>query len=191
MTSTPHLYPVRLTDEQRERLEAISSKGRAPVRKVRAAQVLLLSDRNRPSGRLSRDQIAQALGMHVNSVDRIRKRFVLEGEEPVLERKPRATPPIPPKIDGHVEAHLVAICCGPAPQGRARWTLKLLASELTRRGLVTHVCAETVRQALKKTTCSLGGSSRGVFRKRTQPASSPRWKTSSTSMSLRTRPRSP
>jgi hypothetical protein len=57
---------------------------------------------------------------------------------------------VPPKIDGRVEAHLVAICCGKAPEGRTRWTLQLIADELKRRGLVTQVCVETVRQALKK-----------------------------------------
>jgi transposase len=189
MTSTPNLYPVRLSQEVRERLHEITSHGHAPVRKVRTAQVLLLSDRNRPDGALTRDQIAQTLGMHVNTVDRIRKRFVLEGEQPVLERKRRATPPVPAKIDGRVEAHLIAICCGAAPEGRTRWTLRLLASELKRRGLVTHVCAETVRQALKKTNCSLGANNRGAFRKKTRLASSPKWKTFSTSMWPHTRPR--
>jgi hypothetical protein len=190
MTSTPNLYPVRLSGEERERLQDITSRGHAPVRKVRCAHVLLLSDRNRPEGPWTRDQIAQTLGLHVNTVDRIRKRFVLEGEKPVLERKVRATPPVPPKIDGHVEAHLVAICCGPAPEGRTRWTLVLLANELKKRGLVTQVCPETVRQALKKTSCSLGENNRGVFQKKTRPASSPRWKTSSMSTSPRTPPRS-
>jgi len=189
MTSTPNLYPVLLSDEERERLQGITSHGRAPVRKVRTAQVLLLSDRKRPAGSLTRDQIAQILSMHVNTVDRIRKRFVLEGEGPVLERKPRATPPVPPKIDGQVEAHLVAICCSPPPEGRTRWTLSLLAHELKQRGLVTHVCAETVRRALKKTSCNLGASSRGVSRRGMQHASSRRWKTSSTSTSPRIRPR--
>jgi len=190
MTSTPNLYPVRLSCEERERLQEITSHGHAPVRKFRTAQVLLLSDRDRPTGPLTRDQIAQTLGMHVNTVDRIRKRFVLEGERPVLERKRRATPPVPPKIDGRVEAHLVAICCGAAPEGRTRWTLTLLANELKRRGLVTHVCAETVRRALKKTNCSLGENDRGAFRKRTRLASSPRWRTSSMSTLPSTRRRS-
>jgi hypothetical protein len=116
--------------------------------------------------------------MHRNTVSRSRKRFVLEGERPALERKPRLTPPVPPKVDGRVEAHLVAICCGPPPAGRDRWTLTLLAGELTRRGLVTQVCAETVRKALKKTNCSRGASSRGASRSGTRPASQPRWKRS-------------
>jgi hypothetical protein len=185
--STPNRYPVHLSEEQRERLSTISRNGHAPVKKVRHAQVLLLSDRGRPGGPLSRTAIAATLGLHVNSIDRLRKRFVLEGEQPALERKVRATPPVPAKIDGRVEAHLIAICCGPAPQGRPRWTLRLLASELTRRGLVTQVSAETVRQALKKTSSSPGGRSVGASPSGTRPASSRKWKTCSTSMRPSTR----
>src|SRR5262245_13685338 len=111
MTSTPNLYPLRLSAKERERLQALTSHDHATVRNVRPALLLLLSAPNRPAASLTRDQVAQTLGMHVNTVDRIRKRFVLEGEQPVLQRKARATPPVPPKIDGRVEAHLVAICC--------------------------------------------------------------------------------
>lgn len=187
--STPHQYPVSLTDEQRERLLAITRNGHTPAKKIRHAQVLLWSDVHRAGGRLSRTEIGEKLQMHVNTVDRIRKRFVLEGEEPALNRKPRETPAVPPKIDGHVEAHLIAICCGAPPEGRTRWTLTLLAGELKRRGLVTHVCAETVRKTLKKTNCSPGGNNAGASRNGTRPASSPRWKTSSTSTRPSTRRR--
>lgn len=185
--SIPNVYPVVLTAEQRERLTDITRNGHAPVKKVRHAQVLLLSDGERPGGRLTRDQIAAQLDMHVNTVDRIRKRFFTEGEAPTLNRKPRATPPNPPKIDGHVEAHLVAICCGKAPEGRTYWTLQLLVDELKSRRLVASVCVETVRKALKKTNCSLGGRSVGASRNGTKRVSSPRWKTSSTSTRRRTR----
>lgn len=179
--STPNRFPVHLSEEQREGLTRISRNGRAPVKTARHARVPLLSDRGRPGGPLSRTRIAESLDMHVNSVDRVRKRFALEGERPALERKPRATPPAPPKIDGRVEAHLVAICCGPAPGGRPRRTLRLLAGELTRRGLVTQVSAETVRRAPKKTNSGPGGSSAGASPNGTRPGSSRRWRTSSTS----------
>ncbi len=169
--STPNQYPVRLTDEQRERLDRLTRTGSAPVRKVRHARVLLLSDGDRPGGRRTREEIADALGMHVNTVDRLRKRFVLEGEEPAVHGKPRAEPPTPAKIDGRAEAYLVATCCSKAPDGRARWTLQLLADDLTRRGLVTSVSLETVRQALKKTRCSPGGSSAGASRSGSRPGS--------------------
>jgi transposase len=169
--STPNQYPVTLTPDQRDRLDGLTRTGKAPVGKVRHAQVLLLSDGDRPGGRLTRDRIADALGMHVNTVDRLRKRFVLEGEEPALNRKVRAEPPTPAKIDGRAEAHLVATCCSAAPAGRARWTLELLAGELTRRGLVTSVRIETVRKALKKTSCSRGGRSAGASPSGSRPGS--------------------
>lgn len=184
--TTPNLYRVWLMPEQRERLDGITRNGHAPAKKIRHAQVLLWSDGHREGGRLSNREIADRLQMHINTVDRIRKRFVLEGEAPALERKQRETPAIPPKIDGHAEAHLIAICCGPPPDGQARWTLNLLAGELTRRGLVTSVCVETVRRKLKKTNCSLGASSAGVSPSGTVRDSSRKWRMSSTSMPRRT-----
>jgi transposase len=184
--STPNLYPVVLTPDQRERLDGITRHGRAPVRKVRHAQVLLLSDHNRPEGRKTRSEIGQILGMHVNTVDRIRRRFVLEGEAPALNRKVRETPPSPPKFDGRSEAQLVAICCSKAPEGRTRWTLRLLVEELVNRRIVTSVSMETVRKTLKKTNCNLGGRSAGASRNGTRRASSRRWKKSSISTSPNT-----
>lgn len=191
MISTPNLYPVHLDPTQRESLEDITRNGSAPAKKIRHAQVLLLSDHNRPEGKLTGGQIAEVLGMHLNTVARIRKRFVLEGERPALERKRRQTPPTPPKIDGNVEAHLIAICCGPPPQGRARWTLKLLAGELTRRKLVVSISDEAVRKTLKKMRLSLGKSSVGAFPNGIVPASSPRWKRFSTSTPPSIPPRNP
>ena len=185
--STPNLYPVCLTPSGRAALEAIVRNGRNSAKKIRRARVLLWSDVNREGGRLSSREIAERLGMHDNSVDRIRKQFVQEGAAAALERKVRETPAVPAKIDGHVEAHLIAICCGPAPEGRVRWTLTLLARELKRKGLVTGVCAETVRKTLKKTNCSLGGSSAGASPNGIRHGSSRRWKTSSTSTPRRTR----
>lgn len=175
--STPHRYRVYLTPDQRDRLDQITRNGNAPAKKIRHAQVLLLSDRNRPDGAWTRGRIGQALQMHVNTVDRIRKRFVLEGEAPAINRKPREYPPTPPRLDGRAEAYLVAICCGPAPEGRSRWTLKLLADELVTRQVVTQVCAETVRQTLKKMNSSLGASSAGASPNATRPGSWRRWKT--------------
>ena len=153
--STPNQYPVLLTAKQRERMEDICRNGHSPAKKIRHARVLLLSDRNHERGRRTRQDIADTLGMHINTVDRIRKRFVLEGEEPALNRKRREAPPTPPILDGCAEAHLVAICCSDPPEGRTRWTLELLAQELTERRVVTKISAETVRRALKKRTATL------------------------------------
>ncbi|MEZ6096292.1 MAG: IS630 family transposase [Pirellulaceae bacterium] len=148
--STPNQYPVSLTEDQRSRLDEICRNGHSAAKKIRHAQVLLLSDRNSDQGKRSRTEIAALLGMHINTVDRIRKRFVLEGEQPALDRKPRETPPRAAILDGHAEAHLIAICCSDPPEGRTCWTMELLAGELTKRKIVTQISAETVRRALKK-----------------------------------------
>jgi hypothetical protein len=94
--------------------------GRAPAAKIRHARVFLLADRGRPGGPHTGAAIADALGRHVNTVARIGRRSVLEGEAPAPDRKPRGAPPRPPKIGGRVEAHPVATSCSPPPQGRAR-----------------------------------------------------------------------
>src|SRR5262249_50271393 len=120
------------------------------------------------------------LGLHVNTVARVRKLFATAGAQPALDRKPRPAPPTPPKIDGRLEAQVIATCCAPPPDGQVRWTLSLLVEDLTRRGFVTSICREPVRRALKKTTCSLGGSSAGASPSATGRGSSPRWRTSST-----------
>lgn len=189
-TALVHKHVVRLSAEQRQRLSDLTRNGAAPAKKILHARVLLLADRDRRDGRRPDEYIAEVLGVHVNTVKRVRKRFATEGEAPALDRRPRAEPPAPPKIDGRAEAHLIALCCSPAPAGHARWTLSLLAGELTRRGLVTSVCRETVRRALKKTSCGRGGGSAGASPSGTRPGSSPRWRTCWTCTPPTTRPRS-
>jgi hypothetical protein len=165
--STPNLYQVHLTPEQRARLDDLTRDGHAPAKKIVHARILLLADKGHPEGRYPDSHIAKALGLHINSVARIRKSFCLEGEEPAVNRKPRTTPPVPAKVDGRLEARIVATCCEPAPEGRACWTLSLLVREVTKRGFVTSICRETIRKTLKKTNSSLGGSNVGASRRRT------------------------
>ncbi len=130
-----------------------------------AAEVLrLLSDHNRPGGKRLREEVSQMAGLHINSVDRIRKRFCQEGPQKTIVRQAPSHPPVPRKIDGKMEAQVVAICCSPAPEGRTRWTLKLLVNEMVHRRIVTSIATETVRKALKKTHCNPGGSSAGALR---------------------------
>lgn len=153
--SSPNQYPVFLTDEQRASLDEICRNGNSPARKIRHAQVLLLSDRHRPGGRLKGNEIAELLRMHLNTVARIRRQFALEGEAPAINRKPRQTPPTPPIIDGEIEPQLVAICCSNPPEGHVRWTMQMLANELKSRRIVTQISAETVRRVLKKRAAAL------------------------------------
>ena len=97
MVSTPNQYPVILDPGERESLEDIARNGHAPAKKIRHAQVLLMSDHNRPGGKMAGPDIAAALGMHLNTVARIRKLFATRGERPALERKPRAVAAGPPQ----------------------------------------------------------------------------------------------
>lgn len=143
-------YRVSLAPDVRARLEATARNGSAAAKRIAHARVLLMADADHPGGRYHDREIAAALGLHANTVARVRKQFVTAGEAAAVDRKPRATPPVPPRLDGSAEAHLVAICCSPPPAGRCRWTLSLLAKELVGRKVVTAVSRETVRLALKK-----------------------------------------
>jgi hypothetical protein len=148
----PRKHEVRLDAGQRERLERLVNNGSGKAKRITHARVLLMSDRDHPAGRYKDGQIAAALAVHVNTVGRVRTAFALRGEGPALDRRPRATPAVTPKLDGRAEATLAAVCCSPAPQGRARWTLSLLCEALVGRGVVTSIARETVRKALKKTS---------------------------------------
>lgn len=117
-------------------------------------------------GAWSRTQVAEALGLHPDTVEKVRKGFVVDGEAPALERKARAEPPRAPILDGRAEAYLVALCCGPPPEGRAAWTLQLPADEMLARRVVVRISADTVGRALKKTNCSPGGRTAGASPRR-------------------------
>ncbi len=147
---------VRLTDEQRMRLETITRGGNTKSKRFIHARVLLMADEAHAMGRYTDEQIGRALGIATKTVARIRTAFLRGGVTVAVERKERESPPIAPVIDGKIEAKLVAICCSPAPAGRTRWTMRLLADELVSRKLVVSVCKETVRKALKKTSYNHG-----------------------------------
>ena len=174
-------FIVQLSAEARARLESITRNGSAAAKKILHARVLLMSDQHHESGRYHDQQIAAALGIHLNTVARIRKLFVQHGEQPAVDRKVRLTPPVPPKIDGKAEAMLVVVCCSKPPDGQMRWTLSLLADELVGRKIVTSICRETIRKTLKKTRFSPGASSVFASRNAIPPALSHRWSRCSTS----------
>lgn len=140
-------YLVTLNEEERQHLEQLLAKGKAAARTLRHAQALLKADQ--PVGWKDTD-IADAFGLSVRTVERLRQRFVEEGLQAAL--KPKPVPHLPRKIDGSVEAHLIALACSDPPQGRQRWTLRLLAGKLVELGLVESLSHEGVRQVLKKTS---------------------------------------
>jgi transposase len=143
-------YFVRLTANERERLKELVTKGRASARKIGHARVLLKVDADGPNW--TDAAAAEAFGIRANTVRDIRQRFVEEGLEAALDRKRRAEPPTQRKLDGAGEARLIALACGEPPEGRARWTLRLLAGQMVELAIVDGISHETVRRTLKKTS---------------------------------------
>jgi len=149
------LYRVKLLADERAQLEGLLSKGKAAARTLMHARILLKADEGVAGPRLSDDQIAEAVEVNRSTVERVRMRCVEEGVEAAL--RPRPSRQLHPrKLDGVQEAHLVALACSPAPKGRNRWSLRLLADTLVELEVVDDVSYETVRRTLKKTNSSRG-----------------------------------
>lgn len=148
-------YLVTLTAEEREELGRLIAHGKAAARKLMRARILLLADEAEGGPAKSDPGIAAALMCGRATVERVRRQFVEEGLEQTLIRKPTART-YENKIDGRAEAHLIAITCGAPPEGRARWTLRLLADRMVALGYLDSVSYETVRMTLKKTTSNRG-----------------------------------
>jgi transposase len=142
-------YVVRLTEDERQALEGLLSGKRVAADRALRARILLKADVDGDSW--SDTEIADAFDVGVSTVHRLRQRLVEDGLEAALSRRPLTTKR-PYKLDGAQEARLIAIACGPAPEGRARWTLRLLADKLVELEVVDSIGRETVRQTLKKTS---------------------------------------
>lgn len=148
-------YRVTLTETERDDLRKLVSVGKAAARRLVRARILLLADQAEGGLAKSDPQIVESLGCGRASVERVRKRFVEEGLEAALNPKPSQRV-YERKMDGKAEARLIALACGPAPEGRSRWTLRLLGDQLVALEHVEAVSYETVRRVLKKTNSSLG-----------------------------------
>jgi len=149
-------YKVTLDAEERAHLLSLIGAGKASALKLARARILLKADAG-PEGPAWPDaSIAEAVEVDVTTVERVRQRFVEEGLEAALDRKKQARPSRERKLDGAAEARLVALACSDPPQGRAAWTLQLLADKLVELHVVDSISDETVRQVLKKTRSSRG-----------------------------------
>ena len=142
-------YIVRLTETERRELENIVYKGKVAAQKRLHAQILLKADVSEHGEKWRDKQISEAFGVSTRTVERVRERLVEKGLEAALNRVPPSR--VKSKtLDGENEAHLIALTCGEAPDGRNRWTLRLLASKMVELKYVESISYETIRQTLKK-----------------------------------------
>ncbi len=148
-------YKVKLTEEERDYLKQMISKGKASARKITHAQILLHADEGSIESSAKDAEIAKAVHISHLTVERVRKRFVEEGLESALNPKVQARRR-PHKLDGAAEAFLIATACSSAPEGYNDWTLQLLAERLVTCEIVDSISGETVRKTLKKTNLNLG-----------------------------------
>jgi len=145
----PRVYVVELSPSERRRLRDLTQKGHAGARVIRRAQTLLLANEGRQN-----KEIAEVLGVAAETVKNTNKRYVKEGLDATLHERPR--PGRGRKLSGRDEAQLIALACSNPPQGRARWSLRLLAGRLVELGTAEEVSYQTVRRTLKKTRSNRG-----------------------------------
>jgi transposase len=147
-------YVVRLKASERERLRAMVSAGKAAAYKIRHANILLAVDESRGGAGLTDERAAMALSVSVRTIEQLRRRLVEQGLDACLERQKQARPSVEPKFDGEQEARLIALACSKAPDGRERWSLRLLAGRAVELKIVDSTSHETVRRVLSKTRSS-------------------------------------
>ncbi len=149
-------YRVTLTNQERLMLTELSSIGKRAARTVISARALLLLDVGEFAQKKWKvAQVSQALGRSVRALETLKKRFVEEGLDASIERKVRTTPPREIRFGGDFEAKLLALACSNPPEGRNRWTIRLLAETVVELKIVPSVSTMTVHNTLKKTNFSL------------------------------------
>jgi len=149
-------YKVTLTAQERQLLHDLAATGKAAAKKLAHARILLKADASPDGPAWTDERIAEAVEVNRTTVEQVRQRFVEQGLEAALVRKKQDRPSRERKLDGSGEARLIALACSEPPQGRAAWTLRLLADQLVELQVVDTISTETVRQVLKKTNSSRG-----------------------------------
>lgn len=151
------VHHVKLSEEQETHLKKLLAEGNARGRELNRARILLKANDGWKD-----EAISQALDVSIPTIERVRKRFTREGLEAAVKQK-RPEREYETKLDGRAEAHLVALVCGPPPEGRKRWSLRLLAEKLVTLDdvEVESISHETIRTTLKKMNLSLGSEDSG------------------------------
>ena len=138
-------YEVKLSDEEKKRLNEMIRKGKHPAQQLTRAHILLALDEGKTGS-----EITQRYRCGSSLVTTVAKQYTQEGIDRVLTRKIRETPPIPPIATGEIEARIIALACGEPPEGRIRWTLRLLEEKVVELGIAPKISDTTIREILKK-----------------------------------------
>jgi len=163
-------YRVTLTEQEREELEELTKRGKIHARRFIHARALLLCDAGPKGPAWNVSDTAEALGVTSRTIEHLKKRFVEEGIEAALERKPREKPPREVIFDGAFEARLISLACSDAPEGHRRWTVRLLADKVVELKIAPSVSHMTVQRLLKKLNLNLTSRNTGKsHRKEARP----------------------
>ena len=159
-------YRVTLTPQERKELEGLTRNGKTPAKKFVHARALLLCDTSPGGPAWKVAHVATALGVASRTIEHLKKRFVEEGIEAALVRKPQVRPPRKIIFDGAFEARIIALACSDAPEGYRRWTVRLLADKAVELNFAQSVSHMTVQRVLKKMNVSLTSKSTGKSRRK-------------------------
>ena len=147
-------YVIELSDTDRKTLNDIVTKGQSPAKLILRANILLASDKSNKK-HMTVAEIANAFSTTPTTVQNVRTSYANNGLEATINRKRRETPPVPPKVTGDVEAHIIALACSEPPEGYSRWTVRLLADKCVELNYAESLSHMTVSRVLKKTNLSL------------------------------------
>jgi transposase len=148
-------YTIKLTKEEVDELYSIINKGSHSSQTFRTAYILLNCDEGEYAEKITNEQISKVLKVGMRTIDRVKKKFIEEGFEGVLDRR-ASSRVYETKTDGDIEAKLVTLCCSDPPKGFAKWSLRLLADKMVELKYVESISHVTVRSVLKKTNLNLG-----------------------------------
>lgn len=147
---------IRLTEEEQLYLHSVVKSGVHPAKEITRARVLLMLDRTGKTDHVRYNRTAEYAGISVQAVYNMRDEYLANQDiESYLKRKKRETAPVPAKVDGKVEAQIIALACSEAPEGHSRWTLRLLANRAVELKIIDSISYVRVQQILKKRNISL------------------------------------
>lgn len=164
-------YRVTLTEQERQELEGLTKTAKTTAKRFLYARSLLLCDAGPHGPAWTVADTAEAMGVTPRTIEHLKKRFVEEGLAAALERRQPEKPPRGVTFDGAFEARLIALACSETPEGRRRWTVRLLAEKAVELSLARSVSHMTVQRLLKKTNLSLTSASIGKSRRKRVPHS--------------------